>query len=148
MSLFDPRIWGAFILAAALSSIASYFKGSHDAHKRDALELAAHTAEANREARKNEQLRQDRVDDAAKSAAARERRILADAARNRGELDGLRGDLDALQRAGAESLAAANKTVRVTSGLLATCASRYSAVAEDAARADAEARELRAAWPQ
>jgi hypothetical protein len=147
-SLLDPRIWLAFALAVALSFGGGYFKGSHDRGKRDELEQAAAVSRANAEARKLEQERQRRVDDVARVAAAGEARLRADAARARDDVRGLRGDLDAIQRTSEKSLAAANEAFSVTAGLLGRCTALYLGVAEDAARADSEARELREAWPK
>jgi chlorite dismutase len=148
LSLLDPRLWLACALAIALSFGGGYFKGSHDRGKQDDLERQAEIARANSEARALEQQRQRRVDDVARIAATSENRLRADAARARHDADGLRSDLDAIQRASEESLATANKALRVTSTLFARCTQLYLGVAEDAQRADSEARELRQAWPQ
>lgn len=147
-SFLDPQVWGALLLAIALSGAGGYFKGRSDGRTLERATAAAAVTQANIEVRKIGELRQDRVDEAAKLAATRERNLLAVAARARSERDGLRDDLDALQRASKESLATANEAIRVTSGLLATCADDYLGMAEAASRADAEARELRAAWPK
>jgi chlorite dismutase len=148
LSLLDPRIWLAAALSIAIAFGGGYFEGSHDRGKRDELERQAAISRANTEARQLEQQRQRRVDDVARIAAIGENRLRADAIRARTESDGLRDDLDALQRASANSLAASQQALSRTTGLFAACAREYLAVAEDAARADSEARELRQAWPR
>jgi hypothetical protein len=141
--------WQVWVLVALLISYPSiYLKGRHDGKRVEQQATAALVAQANIEARKNEQLRQDRVDEAAKSAALREVRIRADAAGARTELDGLRGTLDAVERAAASSLSASNEALSVTAGLFGRCTARYTAVAEGAAIADSEAREIRQSWPK
>jgi hypothetical protein len=70
------------------------------------------------------------------------------AARARGESDGLRDDLNAANEYAKKSRAAAERTASVATELLGRCTALYLGVAEDAARADSEARELRQAWPK
>jgi hypothetical protein len=148
LSLLDPRLWGAFIVAIALTFVGGYFKGSHDRKHTDELERQAAISAANSESRKLEQERQRRVDDVARIAAASESRLRADASHARSLADGLRGTLDAVQRASADSIAASQQALSVTSGLFERCTALYLGVAEDAQRADSEARELRQSWPR
>jgi hypothetical protein len=144
--LLNWRIWAALILAGGLafSHFTAYRKGKQNV--RDEWTVAV--AEANADARKLETLRQSRVVEAQKVAAARDSALRADAVRARGELGSLRNDLDAAQRWASESRAAADEALRVAAELLGRCTALYLGVAEDAQRADSEARELRQAWPK
>jgi hypothetical protein len=135
---------GVIASALAASHFTAYRKGKHDVR----VEWTASVAAANQEALRLERARQSRVDDVARIAAARAARILADAAGARRESDGLRSDLDATRQWAAQSQAAADQALGVTTGLLGRCTALYLGVAEDAARADAEARELRQGWPE
>jgi hypothetical protein len=144
--LLNWRIWVAIALAAGLSfsHFTAYRKGKQ--HVKDEWTVA--TAQANADARKLETLRQSRVDEASRVAVGRAAAIRADAERSRLESVGLRDDLSATRRWAAQSRAAADEAVRVTTGLLERCTALYLGVAEDAARADGEARELRQGWPR
>lgn len=144
--LLNWRVWVAFALAAglAVSHFTAYKRGKQNVKN----EWLVATAEANADARKLETLRQSRVDEAARIAVGRAAVLRRDAARARLESSGLRDDLDATRRYAAQSRAAADETVRVTTGLLERCTALYLGVAEDAQRADGEARELRQGWPK
>jgi hypothetical protein len=146
IALLNWRLWAAIGLAAVLAftHLTAYRKG------RDVVrtEWLASVAAANEDARKLENARQSRADEAARTAAAAQGRILADAASARRESDGLRGNLDAAVQYAAKSRAAAERTAGLATDLLGRCTSLYLGVAEAAARADSEARELRSAWPK
>lgn len=143
--LLNWRVWALVALMALIPT--SYLKGRNDGRKLERLEFAGATAQANREAARLERARQSRADDAGRLARAREAGIRADADRARGELGGLRDDLGAIERASAQSLAAANSAVRVIGDVLQSCTAEYQRMAEEADRATSEARELRQAWP-
>lgn len=143
--LLNWRVWVALALTAVLgfTHFTAYRKGKNDVR----TEWLASVAAANDDARKLEQRRQDRADEAQKLAAARDARIRADAVSARRESDGLRGDLDAAQQYAKESRAAAERVASIATDLLGRCTASYLAVAEAAQRADSEARELRQGWP-
>lgn len=145
-ALLSPRLWIAAALVAALafSHFAAFRKGKANVR----LEWTASVAAANEEARRMEQARQSRVDEAGRAAATRETRLRADIAGAARERDGLRGDLDAIQRASADSIAAANNAVRTLGDVLEQCSREYLSVAEAADRATSEVKQLREAWPQ
>lgn len=144
--LLNWRVWVAMAVVAILTftHLTVYRKGGNEVR----TEWVASVAAANEESRRLERARQSRVDDAARVAAAAQARILADAAGARRSADGLRGDLDAARKYAAQSGAAAERVAVLATGLLGRCTADYLAVAEAAARADGEARELRQAWPQ
>ena len=145
-ALLSPRLWIAAALVAALafSHFAAYRKGKSDVR----AEWAAAVAAANQEARKLEQSRQRRADEAAQLAAAREARLRTDAAHAADSLRGLRDDLNTARLFAAQSRAAAEQTAFLATELLDRCSARYIGVAEAAQRADTEARELRQGWPK
>jgi hypothetical protein len=147
-SLLDPRLWLAAIVLVGAASGVSYFKGRSDGKTICEAKHAEAVTAANVEARKIENRRQAMVDDAARAAAARESRLRADSRRAAGESAGLRDDLRSAGDYAAQSKSAADETIRVTTGLFERCTSLYLGVAEEAARADLEARELRQAWPR
>lgn len=142
----------AIRLAIALAVLALmagiYGKGRTDGRKLERLETAAGVIRANAEALHLERARQSRADDAGRLAATRAAGIADSARRVAGERDGLRDDLAAANEYAKESRAAAERTASLATGLLGRCTARYSAVAEGAARADSEARELRQGWPE
>lgn len=148
MTIFDPRLWLTVALALALAFAAGFYKG--DTHGKELVraEWTAATAQANAEARTLEQRRQRRADEAAGLAATREVGIRADADRARRAAGGLRNDLDAIQRASADSLATATNAVRALGNVFEQCSAEYQRVAEAADRATSEAVTLRQAWPQ
>jgi chromosome segregation ATPase len=143
LSLLDPRVW----LFVAAVGAAGYLKGCHDGKGLEKNAHAADQADANREALRLERARQSRVDESVRLAGAREARLRTDIAGAARELDGLRGDLDAIQRASAESLAAANNAVRALGDVFEQCSREYQAVAAEADRAASEVKTLRDAWP-
>ena len=146
MLLLNWRVWVAIALTGllAFTHITVYKKGRHDVQ----IAWDEARARADSESRKLEQERQRGVDDAARTAAADQARILADAASARRDADGLRNDLDAANRYASESRSAAERVAKLSTELLGECANRYLDVAEQAQRADAEARELRRGWPK
>lgn len=146
LALLSPRLWLALALVAGLSfsHFFMYRKGSNAVRS----EWLVSVASANEEARRLEQARQSAADAAGRLAAKREAGIRADAVRARNAADGLRDDLSAARDYAAQSRAAAEQTARVATGLFGQCTARYLGVAEDAARADSEARELREGWPK
>jgi hypothetical protein len=145
-ALLNPRFLIGLVLVAALAftHFTAYRKGKHVVLTEWQLSVAA----ANEESRRLERARQSKADDAARIAAARERGIAAAADSARRESAGLRDDINAAIHYAAQSRAAAEQTARLTSDLLGRCEARYLGVAEAAARADSEARELRQGWPK
>jgi hypothetical protein len=144
--LLNPKVWIAAAIVAALgfSHFFTYRAGANNVR----VQWQSATAAANQEAVRLERARQRNVDDAARAAAARESRLRADSRRAAGESAGLRDDLRSAGDYAAQSKSAADETIRVTTGLFERCTSLYLGVAEEAARADLEARELRQAWPR
>jgi hypothetical protein len=147
LSILDPRLLLAAVLALGLTAGVSYFKGVGHGRKLEQAEHASAIAQANAEIRKSNELRQSRVDEVARMAAARETALRNSAALARSDVDRLRGTLGDVERAASHSLTTSNEALRVTSELLGVCSQRYIGVAEEAQRADSEARELRAGWP-
>jgi hypothetical protein len=145
LALLNPRLWIAAALIAVLAFSHFFVYRAGKANVR--TEWAAATAAANLESFKVTERRQRNVDEAARVAAARTNRLAADARNARGELDGLRDDLDAAKRYAAQSRAAAERTAEVAAELLGRCSAEYLSVAESAQRSDIEARQLREAWP-
>jgi hypothetical protein len=145
-ALLNPRLWilAAIVAALAFSHFTVYRKGKD--HVR--MEWQAATAAANIEAFKASERRQRNVDDAAKTAAAREARTRLDAVNARAVAGGLRDDLSRARDYAAQSRAAAQRVADLSTELLERCTASYLAVAEAAERADSEARELRQAWPR
>lgn len=144
--LLNWRIWVALALAGllAFSHLTVYRKGLHDEHAK----WDAAVATANAEARRLEQARQRRADEAAALAAERESRIRADADGARKSADSLRDAAGAALQYASESRAAAERVADTATGLLGRCAAEYVRMGEAAARADSEARQLRQAWPR
>lgn len=140
--------WAAIALVVVLWHIAYGAFWSRHGRLGVQHEWDSAKAKANSEARSLEQQRQRRADEAAQLASARENRLRLSAARNRSLSDGLRGDLDAARQFAKESRAAAERTADLATELLGRCEQSYLGVAEAAARADSEARELRQAWPK
>jgi hypothetical protein len=60
----------------------------------------------------------------------------------------LRDELRRARRYAEESRTAAEQVAGVTTELLGRCTAEYRSMAESAATADSEARELRQAWPE
>jgi hypothetical protein len=144
MLLLDWRFWAAVALAAA----GGYFTGRHDGTTIERATWQEAAAQANADARRLEQRRQDRADEAARLAAAREDRIRADAARARSESDGLRDTLDAVERASAQSFDAARKSVAALRDVFEQCSREYQSLAETADRHASDSLKLQQAWPQ
>jgi hypothetical protein len=144
--LLNWRLWLAGILL--VSYPAMYLKGRHDGKQVQQQLTASAIEKANAEVRRVNELRQDRVDEAAKLAAARELRIRADADRARSDVRGLRDTLDAVERASESSIAASNNAVRALGNVVESCSSQYQRVAEEADRATSEAMTLRRSWPK
>jgi hypothetical protein len=144
-ALLNWRVWVALALAAVLAftHFTAYRKGKNDVR----TEWMASVAAANEmPAAWSERARAVRMK-LHELPPAREARLRADAARARRESDGLRGNLDAAVQYAAKSRAAAERTAGLATDLLGRCTALYLGVAEAAARADSEARELRSAWP-
>jgi hypothetical protein len=144
--LLNPRLWIALALAGllAFSHFTAYRKGKANVR----TEWTAAVATANAEARRLEQARQRRADEAAQMAAAREGRIRADAAGARRESDGLRDDLSATREHARQSLDACTVSLAAAADVFQSCASRYSELAEDADRHASDSLKLQQAWPK
>lgn len=143
--LLNPRVLAVLVVLGALaaSHIYAYRKGA--SHVR--LEWSAATAAANEEARKLEQQRQRRADEAGALAQAREAGIRADAVRAAGAVRGLRDELAAL-RGRSQSCPAANQRADALDQLFGECVSAYRDMAEKADRHQSNVKLLLDAWPQ
>lgn len=146
LALLNPRLWLALGIAAVLafSHFTAYRSGK--SHVRTEWDLAKATA--NTEARRMEQSRQSRADEAARSAVSRQAGLSADAARARAAADGLRDELDATRLYAAQSLDAATKSVAALSDVFQQCSRRYSELAEIADRHASDSLMYQQAWPR
>lgn len=144
--LLNPRflIGLALVAALAFSHFTVYRKGRNDVR----LEWTASVAQANADARKMEQRRQDRADEAGRLAATREAGLRADADRARGAVGGLLNATEFAERVAAESGAAAQQARRAFRVVVDQCGARLGEVAGDADLARSEAQQLRDAWPR
>jgi hypothetical protein len=144
-ALLSPRLWllAGLVALLAFTHITVYRKGSANVRAEWKLSVAA----ANEEARRLEQARQRRVDDAARAAAAREAGLRADAVRAAGALRGLRAQLASLPACGDPGTAADNAS-RTVRELFDICGEALGSMAAEADRARSEALMLREAWPK
>jgi hypothetical protein len=144
--LLNPRLWIALAIAGALTFSHIWVYRHGKAIQR--TESVAEALQALADARAVEQKRQAVADAANRAAATRESRIRTALRDARTERDGMRGDLNAANDYAKESRAAAERAASLSTDLLGRCTARYLDVAESAARADSEARQLRQAWPK
>jgi hypothetical protein len=146
MALLSPRLLLAAVLLAALafSHFTVYRKGKNDVR----MEWQAAVARGNEEARTLERRRQDRADEAGRTAATREVGLRADADRARGAAGGLRDVTELAERVASESGTAAQQARRAFRVVVDQCGARLGEVAADADLARSEALELRDAWPR
>lgn len=146
MLLLNWRVWVAVALLAGLSftHFTAYRAGKQNV--RTQWDLAKATA--NEDARKLEQQRQRRADDAGKIAAKRRVVLVADAAVARTELDGLRNDIIATEPTRDESRAAADQRASTLGELLQACSRAYQELAATADRHASDVRMLLDAWPK
>lgn len=135
---------GVILAALASTHFIAYRKGKQNVR----TEWLASIATANAEALRLERARQSSVDAASRLAASREAGIRAAADSARRESAGLRDDLSTAREYARQSRAAAERTADLATDLLGRCEAEYLGVAEAAARADSEARELRDGWPR
>lgn len=147
-SLLDPRLWGALILALALSFAAGFWKGNTHGTKTVRAEWLAATAAANQEARTLENARQRRVDEAAKLASARTDRLVADNRRTRSELERLRDTIGTPQPASGQSCTAADQRADTLGKLLVQSGELLAEIAGSADRHASDVRLLLEAWPR
>jgi predicted lipid-binding transport protein (Tim44 family) len=143
--LLNPRVLIVLVVVGllAFTHLTAYRKGS--SHVRQ--EWAAATAQANDEARKLEQQRQRRADEAGALAQAREVGLRAAAVRAAGADDGLRDDLAAL-RARSQSCAAAHQRADALDQLFGECVSAHRELAQKADRHSSDVKLLLDAWPK
>lgn len=144
--LLNPRVW-IVLIALALYPVL-YVKGRIDGTKIERAANASAVAQANALVREANERRQSAVDKALADAAARERRIRADASSARRQLDGMRGTLDAVERASKASSDAAAKSVAALSDVFEQCSRRYQELAEVADRHANDSLTLQRAWPK
>lgn len=144
--LLNWRLWAALIVAAALafSHLTIYRKGKQDVRN----EWEAAVAVANEDARKLEQQRQRRADEAGKIAAGRNIALRRDAASARASVDGLRHDLDAVRDYAAKSSDAAAKSIAALTDVFQQCTRAYSGLAEEADRHASDSLNYQQAWPK
>ncbi len=144
--LLNWRVWVAIALAAALAF--SHFTAYRSGKNHVRTEWKAAIAEANIAARETERLRQRSVDKAAELGAARQARIVADAARARAVAHGLRDELDATRQFSAQSSDAARKSVAALSDVFEQCSRAYIELAEIADRHANDSLKLQQSWPK
>lgn len=144
--LLNPRVLIALALAGllAFSHFTVYRKGKANVR----MEWAAATAEANSEARKLEQQRQRRADDAQALRTAREARIVSDAATARVAVGGLRDALNTANRSRDESASAAAQRAITTGQLLIESVEAHRELAATCDRHVNDLRMLLEAWPR
>lgn len=144
--LLNPRVIAVLVILAALaaSHIFAYRKGS--LHVRN--EWAVATANANSEARRLEQARQRRADEAGVLAQARQARNLADAVRAADSSSGLRDELNAARLRSAQSLAAANQRADTLGELFLEGVEAYRELAKTCDRHLSDVRLLLDGWPK
>ena len=143
--LLNPRVWIALALVAILvfSHTFMYRKGKANVQTQWDLSVAT----ANAEARRLEQKRQDRVDEAAVLATKRASVISADSSRAADSVHRLR-DAIAARRSAEESAATAVKRADTAEQLLLESAGAYRELAEKADRHASDVRLLLDAWPK
>jgi hypothetical protein len=146
MFLFTQwRFWLAIGMLALVPIL--YMKGRSDGKRVVHLEWQAATAAANSEARRLEQARQRRADEAGALASTREAGIRIAGSRVAGERDGLRDDLHAARRRGSESLDACRLHAATLDAVFGQCAQRLEEVARDAAGHASDSLKLQQSWP-
>lgn len=141
----NPRALIALGLAVllAFSHLVVYRKGRHAVQ----LEWTASIAQANEDARKLEQQRQRRADDAGRMAADRDKVLRADAARAGDAVGRLRDAITARNLA-AESGAAASERAAAYGQLLGESADALRGLAETCDRHVNDVRLLLESWPK
>lgn len=147
-SLLDPRLWAAVLLAVAVSSAGSYFKGRSDGTRLERAAAIAAVGKANVESFKTTERLQRNSDEASSLAAFRaidDRNRAAGADR---AISGLRGTLDATQRHAQESLAAATQTVAAYRAVFESCTAEYRSMGQDAAGHASDSLMYQEAWPR
>jgi hypothetical protein len=144
-ALLNPRLWilAAIVAALAFSHFTVYRKGKANVR----MEWQAATAAANIEAFKASERRQRAVDDAAKSATARQAGIRADSARAGDAVVRLR-DAIAAKRNSDQSAAAANQRADTLGDLFIESVSAYRELAQTCDRHVSDVRLLLDAWPR
>jgi uncharacterized membrane protein YdfJ with MMPL/SSD domain len=144
--LLNWRVWvfAALVAFLAFTHLTAYRHGKQNVRS----EWLASVAAANEDARRLEQQRQRRADEASALVVVRQARIAADASASRMAVDGLRGDLDSLQRASAQSLDAATKSVSALSAVFEECARERVEVAQEAAGHASDSLMYQQAWPR
>lgn len=146
MYLLNWRLWAGVAVLCLMPIL--YGKGRTDGRKIERAEHQQAVAEANAEARRMEQLRQSRADDAAAVARAREAGIRADADRARGAVGSLRDALAAAELRASESIAAADQRAAALGRLLAEGAEAHRELAERCDRHVNDVRMLLESWPR
>jgi hypothetical protein len=144
--LLNWRLWVAVAFLCLLPIL--YMKGRHDGRQLERAATGALVAQANVEARKMEQRRQDRADEAGRLARAREAAIHSDVARARDAVDRLRDTLDAVERASAQSHDAARKSIAALADVFQQCSREYRALAQSADGHASDSLMLQQAWPK
>lgn len=144
MSFLNPSVWLAALLALCAAFGAGYFKGAHGVR----YEWNETKLDGLREVRRIENRRVDRAAEAAVLASAAAQRIRTDADLARAAVDGLRDDIAALQRAGAQSIDAANQRAVTAEKLLLDSAGAYRELAQKADGHASDVKLLQDAWPR
>lgn len=146
-SLLDPKLWGAALIGGALLFGAGFWKGNTHGTKTVRAEWLEATAAANQEARRLEQARQRRADEAAQLGAGRAKRLAADARSARSELDRLRSAVSATKPASEESCTAASQRADTLGKLLLQSGELLTEIAGSADRHASDVKLLLDAWP-
>lgn len=144
--LLNPRVLITLAIVALLtfSHFTAYRKGKANVR----MEWAAATAEAEKQSRSLEQRRQSAVDAATRIAAASAHRDAIARAGARDELDSMRGTLDLIERASAESHDAATKSVAALSAVFGDCSREYLRMAEEASGHARDSLTYQQGWPK
>lgn len=146
MFLLNPRVLITLALVALLgfTHFSAYRKGKQEVRN----EWSAATARANEEARKLEQQRQRRSDDAQRIATQAAQRDRVAVAAARAERDGLRDTLDAIEQSARESHDAATRNLAAVRAVFDRCTAEYLRVAEEAAGHARDSLMYQQAWPK
>jgi hypothetical protein len=144
--LLNPRV--LLVLAVIALGLGLYLKGNADGKRTIRAEWTTSIAQANAEARSLEQARQRRADEAAGLAAAAANRDRVALAHVRAERDGMRGTLDAIERASRESHDAATKHVAAIRAVFDDCSAEVLRLAEEATGHARDSLTYQQAWPK
>lgn len=147
LTLLDPRLWLAAIVALGLAFAGGFFKGASHGKQAILAEVNAEKAKAAADALRMEREMQSRVDKATAARATREVRVRADSAGAGWALDELRNAI-AARDAAEESAAAATQRADTLGKLLAESGEALTAMAQRCDRHVNDVQTLLDAWPK